>query len=306
MLRRESKLKIAYGCVLFFIVAYAAAVLIRLGVRYGAGEVASNLFGVGCICAAFCGVTVFSYLIVRNNRSGRKKKPARNPKEGEQERVPKKSRLAEWIVFAVCLCVSAVLIAWAVTGFGTFAGLGNVLGGGYVKTQATLVQSVSSDGNLTKPVYEYVSADGNVYRSAGEASFGGIVFEAGRKVTIYYLAEDPRVAANLSTPIVLLSGALLFLTGGICWVLANGKDSRNRFTGYAVFTFFVLFGVAFYFAAWLASGLNAFELCVSGAAFYGVTLFMLVGVLLDALGLVAFVKRKRVRKSERAERENVL
>ena len=73
-------------------------------------------------------------------------------------------------------------------------------------------------------------------------------------------------------------------------MLSNGSPRRSQIVGFLVFTFFVVFGVVFYIAGYIASGLHVFELALSGAAYYGITLFMLIGLALDVLGAVSLVK----------------
>ena len=163
------------------------------------------------------------------------------------------------------------------------------------------MQAVQDGKELDKLIYEYTAEDGVTYRSLGEASFGGIEFKAGKQVTLYYSAENPRVTASLSVPVFLLLGAFLFLVGGIAaTVLSVGAKRRNNAGGYVVFTFFLLFGIGFYVAGGLASGLNVLELSLSGAGYYGITVFMLLGGLLDLLGLIGYIKKRLAGGSEQA------
>ena len=132
----------------------------------------------------------------------------------------------------------------------------------------------------------------------GDASFGGPVLETGRRVTHDSLTEAPQIAANISTPLSLLLGAEIFLFGGIAWVFAGGSQRQSQILGFSVFTFFVVFGIVFYVAGWLASGLHVFELCLSGAAYYGITLFMLIGIALDVFCIVSIIKKLKKGKAE--------
>ncbi|MDE7157956.1 MAG: hypothetical protein K2N74_00110, partial [Clostridiales bacterium] len=92
---------------------------------------------------------------------------------------------------------------------------------------------------------------------------------------------------------------MLFLLGGIAMPLAGGSQKRNNAVGIMVFTFFVLFGIGFYIAGGLASGLNVLELSVSGAGYYGITLFMLLGLFLDVLCAVGFIKNLKMAKAKK-------
>lgn len=301
MRKKQSKLKIVYGAAVAFVVLYALAVLIYLGVTYGAGTEFSNLFAVGVLCAAFCCVTVFCYYFAKNYKSRKSMLQKRDGDDCEREAPKRNKGYFAFIVAGVCLAASAFLIVWAVTGLGAFAGLQKILGGDYVKTQATVVQAVQNGEETEKLVYEYTANNGVTYQSLGDASFGGIIFKEGKSVAIYYSAENPRVTATLSAPVFLLLGALLFLFGGIAAALSGGSQKRQNLGGFAVFTFFVLFGIGFYIAGGLASGMNAFELCLSGAGYYGVTVLMLAGGLLDMFGLIALIKKRFGKKSEQTK-----
>ncbi len=293
-MKNQRVLKAIYGAAIVFLVSYAVAVLIYLSVVHGAGAATSNLFALGLVCAAFCGVTVLSYFMTKHSQ-------IRKLSEAEDKTPEKRVKGIAFMVFGVCLAISAFLIVWAVTGLGVSAGLKELSGGGYVKTRATVVQAVQDGKELDKLIYEYTAEDGVTYRSLGEASFGGIEFKAGKQVTLYYSAENPRVTASLSVPVFLLLGAFLFLVGGIAaTVLSVGAKRRNNAGGYVVFTFFLLFGIGFYVAGGLASGLNVLELSLSGAGYYGITVFMLLGGLLDLLGLIGYIKKRIAGGSEQA------
>lgn len=293
-MKNQRVLKAIYGAAIVFLVSYAVAVLIYLSVVHGAGAATSNLFALGLVCAAFCGVTVLSYFMTKHSQ-------IRKLSEAEDKTPEKRVKGIAFMVFGVCLAISAFLIVWAVTGLGVSAGLKELSGGGYVKTRATVVQAVQDGKELDKLIYEYTAEDGVTYRSLGEASFGGIEFKAGKQVTLYYSAENPRVTASLSVPVFLLLGAFLFLVGGIAaTVLSVGAKRRNNAGGYVVFTFFLLFGIGFYVAGGLASGLNVLELSLSGAGYYGITVFMLLGGLLDVLGLIGYIKKRIAGGSEQA------
>ena len=293
-MKNQRVLKAIYGAAIVFLVSYAVAVLIYLSVVHGAGAATSNLFALGLVCAAFCGVTVLSYFMTKHSQ-------IRKLSEAEDKTPEKRVKGIAFMVFGVCMAISAFLIVWAVTGLGVSAGLKELSGGGYVKTRATVVQAVQDGKELDKLIYEYTAEDGVTYRSLGEASFGGIEFKAGKQVTLYYSAENPRVTASLSVPVFLLLGAFLFLVGGIAaTVLSVGAKRRNNAGGYVVFTFFLLFGIGFYVAGGLASGLNVLELSLSGAGYYGITVFMLLGGLLDLLGLIGYIKKRIAGGSEQA------
>ena len=138
------------------------------------------------------------------------------------------------------------------------------------------------------------------------------------QVNVYYSVENPQIAANLSVPVILLSGALLFAVGGVGIMIScaskkrilsaggmglyavSGSEKRSNITGIMVFTLFAVFGVGFYVAGSLASGLHFFELALSGAAYYGVTIFMIAGVLLDITAAAGYIGNKiRSKKAER-------
>ncbi len=293
-MKNQRVLKAIYGAAIVFLVLYAVAVLIYLSVVHGAGAATSNLFALGLVCAAFCGVTVLSYFMTKHSQ-------IRKLSEAEDKTPEKRVKGIAFMVFGVCLAISAFLVVWAVTGLGVSAGLKELSGGGYVKTRATVVQAVQDGKELDKLIYEYASEDGVTYRSLVEASFGGIEFKAGKQVTLYYSAENPRVTASLSVPVFLLLGAFLFLVGGIAaTVLSVGAKKRNNAGGYIVFTFFLLFGIGFYVAGGLASGLNVLELSLSRAGYYGITVFMLLGGSLDLLGLIGYIKKRIAGGSEQA------
>ncbi len=293
-MKNQRVLKAIYGAAIVFLVLYAVAVLIYLSVVHGAGAATSNLFALGLVCAAFCGVTVLSYFMTKHSQ-------IRKLSEAEDKTPEKRIKGIAFMVFGVCLAISAFLVVWAVTGLGVSAGLKELSGGGYVKTRATVVQAVQDGKELDKLIYEYTAEDGVTYRSLGEASFGGIKFKAGKQVTLYYSAENPRVTASLSVPVFLLLGAFLFLVGGVAAaVLSVGAKRRNNAGGYIVFTFFLLFGIGFYVAGGLASGLNVLELSLSGAGYYGITVFMLLGGSLDLLGLIGYIKKRIAGGSEQA------
>lgn len=213
------------------------------------------------------------------------------------------------------MIIAAVLIAWAVTGFGG-VGLADLASGAYRRVQATVVRAVR-DGGMERLVYEY-AVNGTVLQSLSSAEFGGIILESGRQVNVYYAVENPQIAANLSVPVILLSGALLFAVGGVGLMISGASkkrilsaggmglyavsdsEKRSNITGIMVFTFFAIFGIGFYVAGSLASGLHFFELALSGAAYYGVTIFMLAGVLLDITAAAGYIGNKiRCKKAER-------
>lgn len=313
---KNKKLKIVFGSVIAFIVVYAAAVLIYLGARYGARAVMSNFIGVGCICAAFCAVTLLISAMSANVRKSKiKTKEPEDAAELISEREGNSDRLIHIVIFSVCMIIAAVLIAWAVTGFGGF-GLADLASGAYRKIQATVVRAVR-DGGMERLVYEY-TVNGTVLQSLSSAEFGGIILESGRQVNVYYAVENPQIAANLSVPVILLSGALLFAVGGVGIMISgaskkrilsaggmglyavSGSEKRSNITGIMVFTLFAVFGVGFYVAGSLASGLHFFELALSGAAYYGVTIFMIAGVLLDITAAAGYIGNKiRSKKAER-------
>lgn len=303
-MKNQRVLKAIYGAAIVFLVLYAVAVLIYLSVVHGAGAATSNLFALGLVCAAFCGVTVLSYFMTKHSQIRKLSERETEMEESApaEDKTPgKRVKGIAFMVFGVCLAISAFLVVWAVTGLGVSAGLKELSGGGYVKTRATVVQAVQDGKELDKLIYEYTAEDGVTYRSLGEASFGGIEFKAGKQVTLYYSAENPRVTASLSVPVFLLLGAFLFLVGGVAAaVLSVGAKKRNNAGGYILFTFFLLFGIGFYVAGGLASGLNVLELSLSGAGYYGITVFMLLGGSLDLLGLVGYIKKRIAGGSEQA------
>lgn len=252
---KANRSKPVFGGIIALIALYAAAVLVNLGVRYGAGAVMSNLIGVICIGMAFCAVTLMISGLSANARKRRKKteEPEESDEVSERERI--NGRAVHIVIFTVCLCIAAVLAAWAVTGFGGF-GLAKLGSGEYRITQATVLP-IAADGGMTALGYEY-TVNGTVRHSLSSAEFGGIVMEAGR------------------------------------------SEKRGNLTGILVFTFFAMFGIGFYVAGAIASGLNFFELALSGAAYYGVTVFMLAGIALDVAAAVSYIGNKI--KSKKAER----
>ncbi len=304
VMKKQRILQLIYGAVIAFIVLYAIAVSIYLGVIGGTRAVMSNLFGLALVCFAFCAVAIFSYFLSKNSRN---RKQSREKKEnGESiaqgEKTLSKHKGIAFLTSGICLAISCFLVAWAVTGIGVSVGLKDILGDGYVKVQATVVRSVQVGDDLENLVYEYTAADGKVYRSFAEASFGGIVFKAGKQVNLFYSVENPRVTANLSVPVFILLGAFLFLIGGIvAAVLSGNSQKRNNIGGYLVFTFFLLFGIGFYIAGGLASGLNVLELSLSGTGYYAITVFMLLGGLLDLLGFCYFIKKRLANKLEKIQ-----
>lgn len=303
-MRKHCVLKLIYGAVIAFIVLYAIAVYIYLGVIGGMRAVMSNLFGLALVCFAFCAVTIFSYFLSKNSRN---RKQSREKKENDEsivqgEKTLSKHRGISFLTLGVCLAISGFLVAWAITGIGVSVGLKDILGDGYVKVQATVVRSVQVNDDLENLVYEYTGADGKVYRSFAKASFGGIVFKAGKQVNLYYSLENPRITANLSVPVFMLLGSFLFLIGGIvAAVLSGNSQKRNNIGGYFVFTFFLLFGIGFYIAGGLASGLNILELSLSGTGYYAITVFMLLGGLLDLLGFCYFIKKRLANKMQKIQ-----
>lgn len=294
---KANRSKPVFGGIIALIALYAAAVLVNLGVRYGAGAVMSNLIGVICIGMAFCAVTLMISGLSANARKRRKKteEPEESDEVSERERI--NGRAVHIVIFTVCLCIAAVLAAWAVTGFGGF-GLAKLGSGEYRMTQATVLP-IAADGGMTALGYEY-TVNGTVRHSLSSAEFGGIVMEAGRQVNIFYLTENPRVTASIAEPVLLLLGALLFAVGGIGMMIAGRSERRGNITGILVLTFFAVFGIGFYVAGAIASGLNFFELALSGTAYYGVTVFMLAGIALDVAAAVSYIGNKI--KSKKAER----
>ena len=100
-MKNQRVLKAIYGAAIVFLVSYAVAVLIYLSVVHGAGAATSNLFALGLVCAAFCGVTVLSYFMTKHSQ-------IRKLSEAEDKTPEKRVKGIAFMVFGVCLAISEI------------------------------------------------------------------------------------------------------------------------------------------------------------------------------------------------------
>ncbi len=171
----------------------------------------------------------------------------------------------------------------------------------YVKTEAVIanVTDTSTDvmNPTSSPKYVYKDLDGNKHVSQSNATWGGITFKLGEKVTIYYSVDNPEITLNLSDSVMMIVGACFFLFGGLLAFLSCIE--RTQFIPALFGLIFMLFSGGLLTAAKLASGMSFFTLFASGAMAYAMFLFFAMGLFFFLFGVVNIVKFIRYNIHER-------
>ncbi len=157
----------------------------------------------------------------------------------------------------------------------------------YIKTEAIIMKVVDTTSEISNPTsspkYVYYDKDGNEIISQDSASWGGITFKVGQRVTVYYNAENPEIMLNLSSGVMMIMGGLFFLFGGCIGFFAILE--RENIIPLLFGLTFMVFSGGLLTGMKLASGMNIFLLFASGASAYAMLIFFLLGLFIFGVGV---------------------
>jgi len=169
----------------------------------------------------------------------------------------------------------------------------------YVATRAKIVyvynngdgyvSSTTIHTSTSRLVYEYQDENGKTHYSSSQASYGGMIFKAGKTTTVYYSRENPEILISPSQAIFLALGMLFFANVGLM-AFFGSLGIGNKVIPIVFGSVFIEFSSLFMYGMVMASGMNIFEIMVSGAAPYALTLFALLGLFVFGYGVVTLVK----------------
>lgn len=193
------------------------------------------------------------------------------------------------------ILISIILFAAAGIGFIPLfiigANYSHKINTSFVKTTATIEYVISED-NSYRLAYKYTDQNGNVCFSLDSASWGGVNFNAGNKVTIYYSKNNPEITIALSNVIMIFFGAGFFLIMGILIFFAQMELGiiNSGIMGAVLGILFLGFPVCILTGIALAGGLSFIELLASGATAYAMLCFSVFGFLLLLFGTYQGIK----------------
>ena len=183
------------------------------------------------------------------------------------------------IIFLVCCLGASPLFIFA------SKNIQKIHGPNYVKTEA-VVTSIA-DGDVVQLRYVYYTEDGERIVSGSNASFGGISFKEGKKITVYYNKDNPELLADFGESIMMLTGGSFFLLCGLIVLFANLK--LNQLIGLTFGITFMAFSGGFIFGVMNAGGMNFFEIYCSGVVGYALTLFFILGLFFATYSLFQLI-----------------
>ncbi len=166
----------------------------------------------------------------------------------------------------------------------------------YVKVEAVVrrINNNSIDENGSVLVYSYIAEDGLIYTSSDGASFGGAMFKEGKKVTIYYNANNPKNIKTSSEIVMMFMGASFFFFIGLAVFVNFCWNNDGTLILLAICLTFIIFPIGFITAIEVSSGLAFFELLGCGSLVYILLCFGTIGLTLMSYFIYYIIHKARL------------
>lgn len=166
----------------------------------------------------------------------------------------------------------------------------------YAKTNAVfekVLDTGSKDSYTYRLAYRYYDANGVPHIYEGLSFSGGVAFREGAVIQVYYDKDNPEIAVNVSTCILMFSAAVFFILLGVL-VACHYLKILENFACFLVGAIFFLFGGGLTASVFFAAGKD-WTILFGGPAVYGFVVMTAIGVLFFVYGLLLLSAKSKAK-----------
>lgn len=160
----------------------------------------------------------------------------------------------------------------------------------YVTTIAVAQAVRSDDDNGYSIEYVFTDESGKEYCLTNVGSFDGVSPRIGSELSVYYPVGKPESALSVEDAKMLLVGAVIFLSGGLCFLFLSIFQHNNSVICAVFGTTFAVFGGVGVWGAGMFAHVGFFGALMCGATAYGMTCFFILGSTLACYGYYSIVR----------------
>ena len=166
----------------------------------------------------------------------------------------------------------------------------------YDKTDAVFEKvfyTDSEDSYAYRLAYRYYDANGVPHIYEGLSFSGEVAFREGADIHDYYDMDNPEIAVNVSTCILMFSAAVFFILLGIL-VACHYLKILENFACFLVGAIFFLFGGGLTASVFFAAGKD-WTILFGGPAVYGFVVMTAISVLFFVYGLLLLSAKSKAK-----------